>query len=178
MALIRSVQGKKPAFGDDCWLADNATVVGDVVMGEKCTVWFNAVVRGDVNSIRIGHHSNIQDGAVIHCTYQRFATSIGNYVSIAHNAIVHGCTIEDRVLIGMGAIVMDGAVVGEGAIVAAGAIVTQGTRVEPGSIYAGNPARFLKKVSPELDEGITRTANNYITYAGWFRAEEEAQQGT
>lgn len=172
MALIRSVRGIKPEFGDKCWLADNATVVGDVVMGANCTVWFNAVVRGDVNSIRIGHNSNIQDGAVIHCTYQRFGTTIGNYVSIAHNAIVHGCTIQDRVLIGMGAIVMDGAVIGEGAIVAAGAIVTQGTIVEPGSIYAGNPARFLKKVSPELDEVITRTANNYITYAGWFREEE------
>lgn len=172
MALIKSVRGHQPAFGADCWLAENATVVGNVTFGDHCTVWFNAVVRGDVNSIRIGHHSNVQDGAVIHCTYQRFETTIGNYVSIAHNAIAHGCTIHDRVLVGMGAIVMDGAVVGEGAIIAAGAIVTQGTKVPPGTIYAGNPARYLKDVSPELDAVIDRTANNYITYSGWFREEE------
>ncbi|MBU1822573.1 MAG: gamma carbonic anhydrase family protein [Bacteroidetes bacterium] len=168
MALIKPLRGITPTFGEKHWLADNATIVGDVVMGAHCTVWFNAVVRGDVNSIRIGDYSNIQDGAVIHCTYQRFATTIGNYVSIGHNAIVHGCTIEDRVLIGMGAIVMDGAVIGTGSIIGAGAIVTQNTRVEPGSIYAGNPARFLKKVSPELEAVIDRTAANYVIYAGWF----------
>jgi carbonic anhydrase/acetyltransferase-like protein (isoleucine patch superfamily) len=144
MTLIKSVRGHHPSFGDGCWFAENATIVGDVVMGENCTVWFNAVIRGDVNSIRIGNYSNVQDGAVIHCTYQRFATTIGSYVSVAHNAIVHGCTIEDHVLIGMGAIVMDGAVVGEGSIVAAGAIVTQGTKM--GTIYAGN-RKYLKDVS-------------------------------
>ncbi len=172
MALIRAVKGIMPQFGAACWLAENATVVGDVVMGENCTVWFNAVVRGDVNSISIGNYSNVQDGAVIHCTYQRFATSIGSYVSIAHNAIVHGCTIEDHVLIGMGSIVMDGAVVGEGSIIAAGAIVTQGTKVPPGTIYAGNPAKYLKDVSPELGAAIDRTANNYVTYSGWFKEDE------
>ncbi|CAG5012403.1 Protein YrdA [Dyadobacter sp. CECT 9275] len=175
MALIKSVRGFTPQFGDECWFAENSTIVGDVELGSHCTVWFNAVIRGDVNSIRIGSHSNIQDGAVIHCTYQRFSTIIGNYVSVAHNAIVHGCTIEDHVLIGMGAIVMDGAVVGEGSIIAAGAIVTQGTRVPARTIYAGNPATFLKNVSPELAEAMNRTANNYLTYAGWFRDEEEKQ---
>lgn len=172
MALIKSVRGHHPTYDESCWFAENATIVGDVVMGENCTVWFNAVIRGDVNSIRIGHHSNVQDGAVIHCTYQRFATTIGNYVSIAHNAIVHGCTIEDHVLIGMGSIVMDGAVVGEGAIIAAGAIVTQGTKVPPGTIYAGNPAKYLKDVSPELNAAIDRTANNYLIYSGLFKEEE------
>ncbi len=172
MALIRSVRGNHPQFGENCWLAENATVVGDVVMGEHCTVWFNAVVRGDVNSIRIGKYSNVQDGAVIHCTYQKNGTYIGDYVSIAHNAIVHGCTIEDHVLIGMGSIVMDGAVIGTGAIVAAGAIVTQNTKVPPGTIYAGNPAKYLKDVSPDLNAAIDRTANNYITYSGWFKDEE------
>ncbi|KAA6440236.1 gamma carbonic anhydrase family protein [Dyadobacter flavalbus] len=172
MALVKSVRGFKPSFGDSCWFAENATIVGDVIMGDHCTVWFNAVIRGDVNSIRIGSYSNVQDGAIIHCTYQRFATTIGSYVSVAHNAIVHGCTVEDHVLIGMGAIVMDGAVIGKGSIVAAGAIVTQGTKVPPGTIYAGNPAKYLKDVSPELDAAIDRTANNYITYSGWFREEE------
>ncbi|WP_159468670.1 gamma carbonic anhydrase family protein [Dyadobacter sp. 3J3] len=172
MALIRSVRGNHPAFGENCWLAENATVVGDVIMGEHCTVWFNAVVRGDVNSIRIGKYSNVQDGAVIHCTYQKNGTYIGDYVSIAHNAIVHGCTIEDHVLIGMGSIVMDGAVIGTGSIIAAGAIVTQNTKVPPGTIYAGNPAKYLKDVSPDLGSIIDRTANNYITYSGWFKEEE------
>src|SRR5690606_10812804 len=169
MALILPVHGVLPSIGANCFIAENSTIVGDVVIGDECSVWFNAVIRGDVNSIRIGHHSNVQDGAVIHCTYQRFATTIGNYVSIAHNAIVHGCTIEDHVLIGMGAIVMDGAVIGEGAIIAAGAIVTQGTKVPPGTIYAGNPAKYLKDVSPELNAAIDRTANNYLIYSGWFK---------
>ncbi|MBP6411143.1 MAG: gamma carbonic anhydrase family protein, partial [Pseudarcicella sp.] len=133
-----------------------------------CSVWFNAVVRGDVNFIKIGNYSNIQDGAVIHCTYQKNGTTIGNYVSIAHNAIVHGCTIEDNVLIGMGAIVMDGAIIEKGSIIAAGAIVTQNTRVPAGSIYAGNPAKFLKNVSEEAAEVFQRTANNYVLYASWF----------
>jgi carbonic anhydrase/acetyltransferase-like protein (isoleucine patch superfamily) len=168
MALILPVEGVSPQIHSSCWLAPNSTLVGDIIMGEHCTVWFNAVIRGDVNKIRIGHHSNIQDGAVIHCTYQKTETSIGNYVSIAHNAIVHGCTIEDNVLIGMGAIVMDGAYIESGSIIAAGAIVTQGTRVKSGSIYAGNPAKFLKEVSPEAAEVFMRTAMNYVKYAGWF----------
>jgi carbonic anhydrase/acetyltransferase-like protein (isoleucine patch superfamily) len=138
-------------------------------MGEECSVWFNAVVRGDVNSITIGNRTNIQDGAVIHCTYQKFKTVIGNHVSIAHNAVVHGCTLEDEVLIGMGAIVMDGATVQKGAIIAAGAIVLQHTVVEAGSIYAGNPAKFIKKVSPEQKELFLRTANNYVMYKEWFK---------
>ncbi len=169
MALLKSVRGTTPQFGENCWLADNATVVGDVRMGRDCTVWFNAVVRGDVNSITFGDRCNIQDGAVIHCTYQRTKTTIGNNVSIAHNAIVHGCTIEDDVLIGMGAIVMDGAVIGSRSIIAAGAIITQNTVVPPGSIYAGNPARFLKAVSDEQAEVFMRTANNYVMYADWFK---------
>jgi carbonic anhydrase/acetyltransferase-like protein (isoleucine patch superfamily) len=168
MALILPVEGISPQIETSCWLAPNSTLVGDIIMGEHCSVWFNAVIRGDVNKIRIGHHSNIQDGAVIHCTYQKTETTIGNYVSIAHNAIVHGCTIEDNVLIGMGAIVMDGAYIESGSIIAAGAIVTQGTRVKSGSIFAGNPAKFLKEVSPEAAEVFMRTAMNYVTYAGWF----------
>ena len=139
------------------------------MFGDFCTVWFQAVVRGDVNKIRVGHHSNIQDGAVIHCTYQKTETVIGNYVSIAHNAIVHGCTIEDHVLVGMGAIIMDGAHIETGSIIAAGAVVTQNTRVPSGSIYAGNPAKFLKSVSPEASEVFMRTALNYIEYASWFQ---------
>lgn len=169
MALFKSIRGIEPQFGDNCWFADNATVVGEVIMGIDCTVWFNAVVRGDVNRITIGNRTNIQDGAVIHCTYQKYATTIGHSVSIAHNAIVHGCTVEDNVLIGMGAIVMDGAVVGTGSIIAAGAIVTQHTVVPPGSIYAGNPARFLKAVSTEQAELFARTANNYVMYADWYK---------
>jgi gamma-carbonic anhydrase len=166
--IILPVKGTWPTYDDTCWFAPNATVVGDVTMGKHCTVWFNAVVRGDVNSIVMGDYCNVQDGAVIHCTYQKAKTTIGNYVSIAHNAIVHGCTIEDRVLVGMGAVIMDGAVVESGSIIAAGAIVTQNTRVSAGTIWAGNPARHLKDVSPEAAEVFMRTANNYVMYAGWF----------
>lgn len=169
MALILPVKGISPTWGENCWIAPNATVVGDVTMGKDCTIWFNAVVRGDVNSIIIGDRVNIQDGAVIHCTYQKTKTTIGNNVSIAHNAIVHGCTIEDKVLIGMGAIIMDGAHIGTGSIIAAGAIITQNTIVPPNSIYAGNPAKFLKNVTPELEEVFMRTANNYVMYAEWFK---------
>lgn len=168
MAFIKPVKGISPQFGQNCFLAENSTVVGEVTMGDNCSVWFNAVIRGDVNSITIGHTTNIQDGAVIHCTYQKAKTVIGNYVSIAHNAVVHGCTIEDKVLIGMGAIVMDGAVIKTGSIVAAGAIILQNTVVEEGSIYAGNPAKFIKKVSEEQAEVFMRTANNYVMYAKWF----------
>jgi carbonic anhydrase/acetyltransferase-like protein (isoleucine patch superfamily) len=175
MALILPVRGILPVFGEDCFVAPNATVVGEVIMGDQCSVWFNAVVRGDVNSITIGNRTNIQDGAVIHCTYQKYKTVIGNHVSIAHNAVVHGCTLEDEVLIGMGAIVMDGAVVQQGAIIAAGAIVLQHTVVEAGSIYAGNPAKLIKKVSPEQKEMFLRTANNYVMYKEWFKSIDNCQ---
>jgi carbonic anhydrase/acetyltransferase-like protein (isoleucine patch superfamily) len=168
--LILPVRGITPRFGADCWLAPNATVVGDVVMGTGCSVWFQAVVRGDVNAIRIGDRVNIQDGAVIHCTYQRSVTEIGDDVSIGHKAVIHGCRIERDVLVGMGAIVMDGAVIGTGSVIAAGAVVLEGTIVEPGSIYAGVPARKVKSVSPELREGeVRRIARNYLMYSGWFR---------
>jgi carbonic anhydrase/acetyltransferase-like protein (isoleucine patch superfamily) len=157
-------------MGENCFIAPNATIVGDVIMGKDCSVWFNAVVRGDVNSIRMGDKVNIQDGAVIHATYQKTKTHIGNNVSIGHNAIVHGCTVEDNVLIGMGAIVMDNAHIGSNTIIAAGAVVLEGTQVEAGSIYAGVPAKKVKNVSQELIHGeIDRIANNYIMYADWFR---------
>ena len=170
MAIQLEVNGKSPSFGADCWLAPNATVVGDVQMGDNCTVWFNAVVRGDVHEIRIGNDTNIQDGAIIHCTYQKAGTYIGNQVSIAHNAIVHGCTIHDRVLIGMGAIVMDGAIVNSGAVIAAGAVVLANTIVEANSIYAGMPAKKVKNTGPEMEEVITRTAKNYPMYSSWYKS--------
>lgn len=169
MPLIKSVRGFTPVFGKDCFLADNATVVGEVVMGDHCTVWFNAVVRGDVHSITIGNHTNIQDGAVIHCTYQRAKTTIGNNVSIAHNAIVHGCTIHDNVLIGMGAIVMDDAVIEPYSVIAAGAVVLAGTHVPSGSVYGGTPAKFLSSTSEQLKAVIERTAKNYPMYADWYK---------
>lgn len=169
MALIKPVRGFTPQFGKDCFLTENATVVGEVIMGDNCSVWFNAVIRGDVNTITIGNNTNIQDGAVIHCTYQKSKTLIGNNVSIAHNAIVHGCTVEDNVLIGMGAIVMDNAVVKSGCIIAAGAVVLQGTICEANGIYAGAPAKRIKEVSPEQAEVFARTANNYVMYAEWFK---------
>ncbi|MCB0395593.1 MAG: gamma carbonic anhydrase family protein [Flavobacteriales bacterium] len=170
MALIKPVEGKKPQFGDNCYLAENATVVGDVIMGDDCSVWFNAVVRGDVHWIRMGNKVNVQDHAVIHCTYQKAPVTIGNNVSVGHRAIVHGCTIHDNVLIGMGAIVMDGVVVDSHSIIAAGAVVLEGTHVESGSVYAGVPARKVKEVSKELFEGqIQRISNNYVMYADWFR---------
>lgn len=156
-------------MGKNCFLAENATVVGEVILGDDCTVWFNAVVRGDVNTIQIGNKCNIQDGAVIHCTYQRTKTIIGNNVSIAHNAIVHGCTVQDNVLIGMGAIIMDEAIIGADSVIAAGAVVLAGTIVEPGSVYAGTPARRVKDITDELRQVIQRTANNYPMYAEWFK---------
>ena len=171
MALILPVRNIYPAFGENCFIADNATIVGEVLLGNDCTVWFNAVIRGDVNSIRIGNKTNIQDGAIIHCTYERAATVIGSNVSIGHNAIVHGCTVEDNVLIGMGAIVMDKAVVQPHCIVAAGAIVLENTVCEAGYIYAGIPARKIKTVSEEQIAGMARTASNYVMYAGWFKPE-------
>ena len=170
MATILPVEGKSPSFGNDCFIAPNATIVGDVECGDECSFWFNAVVRGDVNAIRMGNRVNVQDGAVIHCTYQKPKTILGNNVSIAHNAIVHGCTIEDNVLVGMGAIIMDDAVIGAGSVIAAGAIVLAGTIVPPGSLFAGNPAKFKKEVSAALREGeIERIAGNYVKYSGWFK---------
>ena len=170
MALIRDVKGKSPVFGQNCWLAENATVVGEVTMGDECSVWFNAVVRGDVHFIKLGNRVNVQDGAVIHCTYQKSPTSIGNQVSIGHNAIVHGCEIHDNVLIGMGAIVMDDCIIEEGSIIGACAVVTQGTHVRAGSLYAGVPAKFIKPVSNDLRSGeIERIAANYTKYAEWFK---------
>lgn len=169
MALIKAVNGILPQFGKDCFLADNATVTGDVVMGDGCSVWFNAVVRGDVHYIRIGNNVNVQDGAIIHCTYQKAPVNIGNNVSIAHNAIVHGCTIHDNVLIGMGAIIMDGAVIHSNSIIAAGAVVLEGTIVESGSVWAGMPARKVKDIDERLLEGqVNRISSNYQKYASWY----------
>jgi carbonic anhydrase/acetyltransferase-like protein (isoleucine patch superfamily) len=171
MALLKECKGISPKFGEDCWFAENSTIVGDVVMGDQCSVWFNAVVRGDVNSIRMGNKVNVQDGAVIHCTYEKTKVNIGNNVSIGHNALVHGCTIEDNVLIGMGSIVMDNCHIEENCIIAAGAVLLEETRVESWSIYAGVPAKKVKTLSPELFQGeVQRIANNYVLYASWFKA--------
>jgi carbonic anhydrase/acetyltransferase-like protein (isoleucine patch superfamily) len=171
MAIIKSVRGFTPVIDPTCFLADNAVVVGEVFLGPLCTVWFNAVVRGDVHSIQVGSQTNIQDGAIIHCTYQKAKTVIGSNVSIAHGAIVHGCTVEDNVLIGMGAIIMDDAWIGEGSVIAAGAVILPGTKVERGSVYAGMPAKRMKDVGPEMKEVIARTARNYPMYAAWFKEE-------
>ena len=173
MPVIKSVNRIHPQIPDDCYVAENATIVGHVTMGKQCSVWFNAVIRGDVHYIKMGDKVNVQDGAVIHATYQKSPTNIGNNVSIGHNAIVHGCTIHDNVLIGMGSIVMDDCVVESNSIVAAGAVVTQNTRVEAGSIYAGVPAKKVKDISQELISGeIDRIANNYVNYSGWFKEDK------
>ena len=170
MPVILPVKGISPQIPEGCFIAPNATIVGDVIMGEDCSVWFNAVIRGDVNSIRIGNKVNIQDGACIHCTYQKTKVVLGNNVSIGHNAIVHGCTVADNVLIGMGAIVMDNVSIGENCIIAAGAVVLEGTIVPPGSIYAGVPAKKVKDISPELQKGeVERIANNNLMYSSWFK---------
>jgi carbonic anhydrase/acetyltransferase-like protein (isoleucine patch superfamily) len=170
MAIIKSVNGKYPQIPEDCFIAENATIVGEVTMGNQCSVWFNAVIRGDVHYIKMGNKVNVQDGAVIHATYLKSPTNIGNNVSIGHNAIVHGCTIHDNVLIGMGSIVMDDCVIETNSIIAAGAVVTQNTRVEAGSIYAGVPAKKVKDVSENMISGeIDRIANNYIKYSSWFK---------
>lgn len=167
--IIKELNGKKPQFGKDCFVAENAVIIGDVEMGDNCSIWYSAVIRGDVHYIKIGNKVNIQDGAVIHATYKKHPTNIGNNVSIAHNAIVHGCTIHDNVLIGMGSIVMDGCVINSNAIIAAGAVVTKGTIVESGSIYAGTPAKKIKDISEELLSGeVERIANAYIKYASWY----------
>jgi len=170
MALIKAVKGINPVFGNNCYLAENATIVGEVTMGDDCSIWFNAVVRGDVNFIHIGNKVNIQDGAIIHCTYQKTGTTIGNNVSIGHNAIVHGCNLHDNVLIGMGAIVMDNVIVQSNCIIAAGAVVLEGSVVEEGSVWAGVPAKKVKNINPELLKGeVHRIANNYLMYSGWFK---------
>ena len=171
--IIKEVRGKYPSIPEDCFIAENATIVGEVSFGEKCSIWFNAVVRGDVNSITVGNKVNIQDGAVIHCTYLKHPTIIGNNVSIGHNAIVHGCTVHDNVLIGMGAILMDGVVVESNSIIAAGSVVTQNTRVESGVIYAGIPAKKVKELNASDFAGeIDRISNNYVMYSSWFKDEK------
>ena|SRR2546423_8134479 len=175
MSLILPVEDLFPKWGNDCFFAPNATIIGDVIIGDHCSIWFNAVVRGDVNSIRMGNKVNVQDGAVIHCTFKKTKAIIGNNVSIGHNAIVHGCTLHDHVLIGMGAIVMDNAVVHSNTIIAAGAVVLEGTICESGAIYAGVPAKKVKEISKEKIEGeINRIANNYIGYAKWFETTNDA----
>jgi carbonic anhydrase/acetyltransferase-like protein (isoleucine patch superfamily) len=177
MALILPVEDKFPRWGEKCFIAPNATILGDVIMGDECSIWFNTVVRGDVNSIRMGNKVNIQDGAVIHCTFNKTQTIIGNNVSIGHNAIVHGCLLHDNVLIGMGSIVMDNAVVHSNTIIAAGAVVLEGTVCESGSIYAGVPAKKVKQISPEKIEGeINRIANNYVGYSKWFETVNDASK--
>jgi carbonic anhydrase/acetyltransferase-like protein (isoleucine patch superfamily) len=171
--LIKSVRGFTPTYGKDCFFAENATLIGDLILGDFCSVWYQAVVRGDVNSIRVGSGVKIKGGAVTHATFEKAATQIGNNVSIGHNAIVHGCTIEENVLIGMGSIVMDHCVIGSNSIIAAGAVVTQGTIVAPGSVYAGVPAKKIKSLSPELQKNeIERIAKNYLLYASWFEKEK------
>ena len=174
MALIKSVNGAFPVFGKNCFLAENATIVGDVIAGDDCSFWFQVVVRGDVNSIRIGNKVNVQDAAIIHCTYQKAATVIGNHVSIGHRAIVHGCTIKDNVLIGMGAIVMDHAVVESNVLVAAGAVALENSHLESGYIYAGVPAKKVKALSAEaFKDYIERIADNYVLYSSWFQKSED-----
>lgn len=170
MALIKTVRGFSPQFGIDCYLSENATVVGEVSCGDQCSFWFNAVVRGDVNFIKMGNKVNVQDGACIHGTFEKYGTTIGNNVSIGHNAMVHGCNLHDNVLVGMGAIIMDGVEVGENSIIAAGSVVLQNTKIEAGSIYAGIPAKKVKEVDQNLIEGeINRIANNYIKYSSWYK---------
>ena len=168
--IIKTINGNTPQIGEDCYIAENAVIVGEVSMGSQCSIWFNAVLRGDVHFIKLGNKVNVQDGAVVHCTYKKSPTSIGNNVSIGHNAIVHGCTIQDDVLIGMGSIVMDDCVIESNSIIAAGAVVTKGTRVPAGTIFAGMPAKKIKDISAELSSGeIDRIANNYVKYSSWFK---------
>jgi carbonic anhydrase/acetyltransferase-like protein (isoleucine patch superfamily) len=170
MAIIQSVRGFTPVYGRDCYFADNAVIVGDVVMGDECSIWFGAVLRGDVNSIRIGNKVNIQDGAVVHTLYEKSVAELGNNVSVGHNAVIHGAKICDHVLVGIGSVILDHAVIGENSIIAAGAVVLSGTIVEPGSLYAGMPAKKVKDVSPEQTRDmIERIANNYLMYSGWYK---------
>lgn len=170
MAIIKEVEGKQPIFGKDCFIAENATIVGDLVCGDECSFWFNAVARADVHYIKMGNRVNVQDGAVLHCTYQKHPLNIGNNVSIGHNAIVHGCIVHDDVLIGMGAIVMDNVTVNSNSIVAAGAVVLENTVIESGSVYAGVPAKKVKDIDENLSQDqIQRIANNYVKYSSWFK---------
>lgn len=169
MPVIKPIKGVSPQIPEDCYIAENATIVGDVSMGNQCSIWFNAVIRGDVHYIKIGNKVNVQDGAIIHATYKVSPTNIGNNVSIGHNAMVHGCTIQDNVLIGMGSIVMDDCVIESNSIIAAGAVLTKNTHVESGSIYAGIPAKKVKDISEGLISGeINRIADNYVKYASWY----------
>jgi len=168
--MIKTINGKSPQIGEDCYIAENATIVGDVVMGNQCSIWFNAVLRGDVHYIKMGNKVNVQDGAVIHCTYLKSPTNIGNNVSIGHNAIVHGCTVHDNVLIGMGSIIMDDCIVESNSIIAAGAVVTKGTHVPSGTVFAGMPAKKIKDISTDLSVGeVERIANAYVKYSSWFK---------
>lgn len=170
MAIIRALKGKTPKIGEDCFLAETATLIGDVEIGNNCSIWYSAVLRGDVHYIKIGNNSNVQDNATIHATYQKAPTNIGNNVTIAHGAIIHGCTLQDNVMIGMNAVILDNAVVESNSIVAAGSVVTKGTRVESGSVYAGVPAKKVKDISPELLHGeVERIANAYHMYSGWYK---------
>lgn len=170
MSYLIACRGFEPKIGEDCFIAENATIVGDVILGNRCSVWFNAVIRGDVNSIRIGNRVNIQDNVVLHCTYEKTQTIIDDNVSIGHNAIIHGSRIEENVLIGMGAILMDNCVIHANSIIGAGALLTEGTVVESWSVYAGIPAKKIKTLSPELFEGeVKRVAENYIKYSSWFK---------
>ena len=173
LMLNKSVRGYTPSFGKNCFFAENATIIGNVIIGDNCSVWYQAVIRGDVNAIFIGDSVNIQDGVVIHATFEKSSTYIGNNVSIGHNAIVHGCKIEDNVLIGMGSIVMDHCLVGSNSIIAAGAVLPQGTEVEPGSVYAGVPAKKIKGLTDDLQKDqIERIAKNYLVYASWYKKEK------
>ena len=172
--LIKTVRGFTPQWGSDCFVAENATLIGDLIMGDQCSVWYQAVIRADVNAIRIGDRVNIQDGAVIHATYEKAATIIGDDVSIGHNAIVHGCTLKDSVLVGMGSIVMDNCIVESNSIIAAGSVVTQNTHVPEGTIFAGIPARKIKDIDPKLQKGeIERIAKNYLMYSSWFKTDSK-----
>lgn len=177
MALIRTLRGKTPVIGDNCFLAETAAIIGDVEIGNDCSIWYSAVLRGDVHSIKIGNNSNVQDGAVVHATYQKSPTNIGDNVIIAHGAIIHGCTIHDHVMIGMNAVVLDDAVVKSNTIIAAGSVVTKGTVCEEGSVYAGIPAKKIKSLSKELLEGeLHRIASAYHTYASWYQEDEEVKE--
>ncbi len=170
MALIKTVRGKTPKLGENCYLSENCSIIGNVEIGDNCSIWFNAVIRGDVNYIKIGNNTNIQDGAIVHATYQKYPTNIGNNVSIAHGAIIHGCTIHNNVLIGMGAIIMDDAIIESNSIIAAGSVVTQNTIVKSGNVYAGSPAKYIKKISTDLlKEQIYKIANNYNMYSNWYK---------
>ena len=172
--LIKTVRGFTPQWGSDCFVAENATLIGDLIMGDQCSVWYQAVIRADVNAIRIGNRVNIQDGAVIHATYEKADTTIGNDVSIGHNAIVHGCTLKDSVLVGMGSIIMDNCIVESNSIIAAGSVVTQNTHVPEGTIFAGIPARKIKDIDPKLQKGeIERIAKNYLIYSSWFKTDSK-----